>query len=371
MELKASAFAASLPGGRASGRLLVQDGAVVFEASGHRVALPLDGLVLKVGGANNSLLFVSHPQLPEWTLYTPDRSLLQAPAVAAQPAAQALRQQLGRRRLAGLSLAVVVVAVLVALPLALVAGWGAITQAAARQVPVAWEEQLGASVIDEYASQGSLDCDSEAAARLAAMADELISTLPAPRYSFRFCIADDPALNAFAVPGGSVVVHTGLINAAATAPELLGVLAHEVAHVTAQHGIRSVINSMGWLVALQLMFGDASGLVGAAVQAAPLLIHLQYSQGFESEADRIAVGMLESAQVDPGGLVRFFDRLIKEEQDAGVTVPEFLSTHPATADRIEEIQALMTHRPAPRADLEQHLAELKRLTRISHKADQD
>jgi predicted Zn-dependent protease len=141
----------------------------------------------------------------------------------------------------------------------------------------------------------------------------------------------------------------------------MGVLAHEVSHVTAQHGVRSMINTLGWFAALQLAFGDASGIAGAAVAAAPFLIQLQYSQGFETEADRLGVGLMRDAGIDPNGLLAFFDKLMASEQAAGVDLPSFLSSHPATGERINNISAMIEVGTENHVDLSEPYHALKEL----------
>lgn len=356
MEVQASAFG---PSGRTSGRLRIGSGAAHFHGSGASFSLPLAGLRLKFGGASNRLLFLEHPDQPDWSFYTSDLNLLGAPELVDHPATAALNRSRRQRRYLRLGTAAAVVAVLLIVPLVLLAGWSHAVRFAAGQVPASWEEQLGQSAVDEYAAAAGVDCDGPRAQQLTRLAAALVEAQGDSRYDFRFCLSDTEDINAFAVPGGTIVVQQGLIDAADDVDELLGVLAHEIAHVSEQHGVRSVINSLGWLAALQLLFGDASGVAGAVVAAAPLLIHLQYSQSFEHEADTRAVALMEAAGTDPHGLTRFFAKLLKSEAAGGVEMPQFLSSHPATTDRIAAIERLITVSDPASRPMDENFMQLK------------
>ena len=339
MKVQASAFHPDLPGGRGGGSLILTDHAVRFESDSAGVDLAYDGLQVALGGANDALLFLTHPDHPAWTIHCRDRRLLTA--LGRRPESDLQRQVAklqGKRRFRWLVLAAAL-GLVALLPLALILSWNGLVRFAASQVPASWEQRLGAAAVEEYAASGGLDCEGAPAQALEHLAEVLVSRVELSRYTFRFCVARDPEVNAFAVPGGTIVVQTGLIENAADGSEVIGVLAHEMAHVTAQHGLRSIINSLGWLAAIQLVFGDVSGIAAALVAAAPALIHLQYSQRFEAEADELAVDLLQDAGVDPNGLAAFLQTLLVREHQRNVDIPTFLRSHPATEERIEAIRA--------------------------------
>ena len=359
MNLKASAFHPDLPGGRGGGRLILADQAVRFEAETASVALPYRGLQVTLGGANDALVFLSHPDQPAWSIQVRDRRLLTA--LGQRPESE-LTQQVarlkGKRRFRWAVLAAAL-ALVALLPVGLLFSWNGLVRFAASQVPASWEERMGEAAVNEYAAAGQLECDGAAAQALGRLAEVLVTTLNDSRYEFRFCIARDPEINAFAVPGGTIVVQTGLVENAGEANEVIGVLAHELAHVTAQHGTRAIINSLGWLAAIQLVFGDVSGVAAAVVAAAPALIHLQYSQRFEAEADELAVDLLQQSGVDPEGLAAFLESLLEEENRRGVDIPSFLRSHPATAERIRAIRAEIDPQGSVTVDLSNRFLALK------------
>ena len=179
------------------------------------------------------------------------------------------------------------------------------------------------------------------------------------RYRFEIVVSNSQEVNAFALPGGYIVVNAGLILTADNASEVLGVLAHEMSHVTEQHGLRNVINTAGVFLLVDALLGDVSGVLAMLTNAAPLLINQSYSRQFEAEADAIGLQLLAKARIDPSGFVNFFEKMIALEQKQLESIEDqntrelvedamgFLSTHPATEERIENIEAMMGQHQGP------------------------
>jgi Zn-dependent protease with chaperone function len=151
--------------------------------------------------------------------------------------------------------------------------------------------------------------------------------------------SDEPAyraatINAFSLPGGTVIVLDGLVEAA-DRDEVFAVLGHELGHVVHDHSMRHLLQSAGVAALAGLVWGDFSG-VAASVPATLGL--LRYSRDVEREADDFAVRFLVEHGLDAGPLCRFFDLILELEGDIGYAdIPEFLSTHPDTGDRMERI----------------------------------
>lgn len=357
--LPAHAFHASLPGGRASGILRVYDHGLVFVRGDGSigVTLPLQGLEIKRGGASNRLFFCTHAACPGWQVYTADPALLAAPALANHAALRALGAQRRQHHLHFWGMTFGGLAALAGLLFLLWVSLDSLSALAARRVPPAMEARLGETVLDQYKIGKDLMDDKVALPLLKPLTDPLAGALPEQRYKLRFHIVNDPAINAFALPGGYMVINSGLILRARHASELQGVLGHEIAHVTGQHGVRAVIRSTGLFVVAQALLGDASGVVAVLANAGPLLINQAYSRDFEREADAEGVALLKRARVDPRGMVAFFRTMLEEEKKQMAKIPDdnarkvmeasraFLGTHPETPERIASLEKKLANEP--------------------------
>jgi predicted Zn-dependent protease len=350
-DYSAHAFHTSLPKGRASGTLRLYGHGVVFTAgSGQIVTLPLAGLVLKLGGARNRLIFFTHPSQPDWQLYSDDHSLLRAPELAGHPAVAAIASAKRGNRNRGFAALLAGIGVCVLAGLLLWWSVDALSAAAARRIPPAWEDKLGASVVAQYRLGHDFMDEKQAGALVAPLTTALAAALPEQKYKLRFYVVNDPTLNAFALPGGYVVIHSGLIMKARRASELQGVLGHEIAHVTQQHGMRAVVRSAGLYLVAQALIGDASGLMAVLADAGPLLLNQKYSRDFEREADAEGYALLKRARIDPRGLADFFRLILAEEKEQMAKVGDenarrameaartFLGTHPDTPERIATLE---------------------------------
>jgi predicted Zn-dependent protease len=155
-------------------------------------------------------------------------------------------------------------------------------------------------------------------------------------------VIDSREVNAFALPGGFMFVHTGLIERAATEAELAGVLAHEIAHVAARHGTRQATRGeLANLASIPLIFMGGGWGGYAAQQAAGLavpLTFLKFSRNFEREADMLGIQYMYAAGYDPAAFIEFFERLQVEEKKKPGTLSKLFGSHPPTEDRIEEAQ---------------------------------
>jgi predicted Zn-dependent protease len=148
-------------------------------------------------------------------------------------------------------------------------------------------------------------------------------------------VAIDPRLNAFAVPGGHVVVYTGLLLAADSAEEVAGVLAHEVQHVEMRHALKNLLHNLGWRALLALALGDFSG--GVWTGMAEHLGQLGYSRDLEHQADLGGLAALRRAGIAPEGIASFFAKLSRQ----GGGQIDLLSTHPASSARMQALQRAM------------------------------
>lgn len=160
---------------------------------------------------------------------------------------------------------------------------------------------------------------------------------------FTIKVIDSDEVNAFALPGGFFYVNSGLILRATEEAELAGVMAHEISHVTARHGTRGQSRAeLMQLASIPAMIFIPYTLAGYAMYqgmnlAIPLAF-LQFSRGFEREADYLGLQYMYKAGYDPNAYVTFFERVQADEKRHPGTIPKVFSTHPPTPERIENTQ---------------------------------
>lgn len=223
------------------------------------------------------------------------------------------------------------------------------------------EAALGRSIMNELRKQGVVVEDPELNEYIQNIGNRLVvgSTDSGRRYQF-FLVRDD-SINAFALPGGYIGVHTGLIARTQTESELASVLAHEVAHVQQNHIARryeaasgNSLKTLGILlgaIAIAAAGGDSDDVAGAMMLGQGMAIQEQinYTRSQETEADRVGLGILANADFNPQGMVSFFQTMQQYERLQNSRMPEFLMTHPLSTTRVVEaaqrVQA-MSRRPA-------------------------
>jgi predicted Zn-dependent protease len=158
-------------------------------------------------------------------------------------------------------------------------------------------------------------------------------------YPIRVTAVKSSIVNAYALPGGQIVVYTGMLNKIEDAESLAALLSHEASHVNERHTLRSMLRSGANGLLISIVFNDATGISAALVGNAETLRGLQYSRKLETEADERGMQLMLSNDIDPAGMKRLMMILDKEGD-----VPEnisFLSSHPLTKKRIAAADAFI------------------------------
>jgi len=210
------------------------------------------------------------------------------------------------------------------------------------------EQEIGEEFMRELRAHVEVIDDPQVVDYVRAVGYELASHSGYDAGRFTFFVVGDPAINAFAAPGGFIGINSGLITATESESELASVVAHEIAHVTQRHIGRSIelqkkltLPTLAGLAAAVLI-GTQSPQAGraaaAAVSAAGTSLVLKFSREHETEADRVGMQLLASAGFDPRAMPVFFERLQQEHRYYRAP-PEFLSTHPVTTNRIADTRS--------------------------------
>ena len=322
---------------------------IIFESAGgggDREVVPFAALSVSAGGLDHDHLVVKWTGVQgEQTLYLKDQDAIRAFRQKAPDdlslhfaqAAELVRQVRQRRRLVwGLALGMFLSTVL-----GLWFGSDLLVQIAVSRIPVEWEQKLGESAYRDFLAQQEVIKEGPAVAALGEMTQRLTEQIPNNPYKFEVTVVKSDVINAFALPGGHVVVFTGLMKKADSGEEVAGVMSHELNHVLRRHGLERIVKSLGLLTVVTIVLGDQQGLVGMMKQLSVELLTLKFGREQETEADVTGLQLLQRAKIDPSGMIKFFERL--SEKDEGRM--EWLSTHPMSTARAERLKAELAALP--------------------------
>ena len=233
-----------------------------------------------------------------------------------------------REWLRGLSIFLAMAGILVATYFLLVP-W--LAEKLASNVSIKTEEGFGNAVFD--ALELSQQQDKEATGLL----NEFFKEMKIPTdYNVRITAVDGAAVNAFALPGGHIIVYSSLIKELKTYPELAALISHEFTHINNRHSTRSVFRQLGSGVFLSLLFGRFGNVTAVLAEHADKFKSLTYSRKLEKEADIGGLAFLMERKIDPAGFVRLFQHL--RASAPGSVMPEFFESHPDIDKRIAYIR---------------------------------
>ncbi len=218
------------------------------------------------------------------------------------------------------------------------------------------ETQMGLTAYREILSKETLSRDRRVNALVQRVGKRIAAVSNRPNYQWEFRVIEKDTANAFALPGGKVAVHTGILKFTQSEAGLAVVMGHEVAHALARHGAErlSRTNAANALIGLgTAVVGVQSPAVMQAIRAAyGVGIELPFGRGQESEADRIGLILMAKAGYDPREAIPFWQRMAAAKGGKGP--PQFLSTHPSGETRIRQLrewmpEALSHYRPGTRS----------------------
>jgi len=206
---------------------------------------------------------------------------------------------------------------------------------------IALGEQLDAEIMADPATYPVLDevANADAYAHIHDIRDEILASGQvehADDFTWELkIIQDDATLNAFCAPGGFMYVYTGLIRFLEVEDHLAGVIGHEMAHAAERHTTDQLTKAYGVSLLLEVVLGENPGLIG---DIAATLVTLEFSREDEGEADEDSVVYLCETRYAANGAAGFFEKLLA--LGPGFEIPVFLSTHPSSESRVEDINAL-------------------------------
>ena len=213
-------------------------------------------------------------------------------------------------------------------------------------VSVSQEDELGDQYAASIAAQVPIIGDSVATAWISKLGFRLTSVADRENRDWHFYLVDDSTVNAFAVPGGHIFVHRGLIEKAETYAQLAGVMGHEVAHVTLRHSVdqmrsrtRTGIFVTVFCAVLNICSSTAAQV---AIDVGGQALFAKYSRDDEAQSDSAAVGYLLAAGINPRGIPQMFERLAAVRQVDPSALEAWFGSHPLEDTRISRTSALIS-----------------------------
>jgi Zn-dependent protease with chaperone function len=324
------------------GRIVFEGWRLRFESDRvSREVLLVKLRIARDEAAERGIVF-SDPDHPEWLIHTLEQKILEQGPLLQQPHT---RNQIGEleggkelaRRLkitgaflAGFALLALVVSMLM----------GLMVRSLVARVPAEWEQELGDSVMAELKEKETFIEDAKLQTNLVRAVAPLVRAVPTNALGFKFYLLQSPQPNAFALPGGHVVVTTSLLELADRPEEIAGVVAHEMAHVTRKHGLRKILSSAGPYILCRIFMRGNSGLMGVLAGSSQVLVYQSFSQEYElaiagGGAYRSARtgGHAAEAQTRAGA-----DEIREDDAPGLQQQPGHREAHPAAGSQVAEAQ---------------------------------
>lgn len=203
------------------------------------------------------------------------------------------------------------------------------------------EIKIGETVAPKIEAQYKMVIDVDVNERVERILDRIVAVCDRKDLVYFIKVIDDDPINAVSLPGGYVYVFRGIIDKAESDDELAGVIAHEVAHITAKHGIKRMQNAYAAMI-LSIASIQTNGRVASGVNLALNSLFMEYSQEDEFEADRLAVKYLKKAGYDPEAMATFLKKLKIEKEKEPLRRYSYWKTHPNLSQRISVVNQAVT-----------------------------
>jgi predicted Zn-dependent protease len=229
-------------------------------------------------------------------------------------------------------------------------------------VSVEEEKQLGAKFAVEIEKKYPPVRDPEVQGYVNKVGKQLLTGAREVAFDYTFTAVHDDSVNAFAIPGGHLYVHTGLLKVVRTEGELAGVMAHEISHAVARHGTQQLTQQYGYSLVVQLLLGSNPNLLAQIAASLAGQAGMQaYSRGMENQADYLGVETMAKAGYNPDGMLTFFTKLESMEGRNPGQLAQFFSSHPLTSERVQQVKAEIDKLPPQKYPYGADSTELKRI----------
>lgn len=204
-------------------------------------------------------------------------------------------------------------------------------------IPESYDNTMGSSFYNQYIAFSTIDT-----ARSEALTSFARKLNLENNKELKFTVVESDIINAFALPDGNIVVFTGIIELMEDYDELAGLLCHEVVHINERHSMKMLCRNLAGYIFLSVALSDVNSIIAIIGDNVQSLQSLTYSRHFEKEADLHGINLLISNNINPVGMDQLFRRL---QKDYDKLIPEFISSHPVTENRIHYIEKIIKDNP--------------------------
>lgn len=347
-QFEGGVFHESIEGGRASATIELTAASVIAHTStGQRFEIRYQDCRIDMGGASGRMVFLRTADR-KLTIFCEDRRFPKALELDAGPEVAAQLLTVRRTRWSeGLQWRLWLFTGSAVCLVLLIGGyycllWTAKSSIAA--VPVSLDEQIGKAAFESRTLEGPQVTDPVIVDAVKAIVARLEPHSELKGLNFEVQVVNSSEVNAYCLPGGKIVVFTGLLKKSQTAEQVAGVLSHEMSHAIKRHGLRRVMESIGIVVAIELLAGDLGGLASLGAELGKNAALTSYSREAETEADITGVRMLHAAAIDPLELAAFFE-MLKDDGPGAAALVKWLSTHPQHEERIALVRGELAKLP--------------------------
>ena len=340
-EFEGGVFHPDLPNKRASAIFEINEDReeiIAMANGGQQFILDLDEVQLELAGATGKMLFI-RSTTDKTIFFSEDPNLLKAIGetslrveVEQLLTERSRSHQMGWLLWGGLLFGVVVVA------LGLFASIQTISGRFVNFIPIEADVKLGEFVGESMDKEGPEVTEDVIVQPVQQMVDTLTANIEG-EWNFDVHVIDADIQNAYALPGGYIVVYTGLIEDTERPEQLAGVLAHEISHVTQRHGMARILEAAGVAILFDLVLGNVEGIIAFGAEIFSASAVNAYSRDSETEADVEGLKLMVDAGIDPTGMVEFFEIMEQEEDEITEMIPLWMRSHPEHEERIVVLQA--------------------------------
>ncbi|MEN8139134.1 MAG: M48 family metallopeptidase [Bacteroidota bacterium] len=325
--------------GRSEGDLHIENQKVKIIVEDFEYEFPLSELIIETGGAGNKFVFLKSKYKKDISIYTKDKRILNN-SILTNTKAFVNDIKEAKKGLNEVYWGISIVAGLfLLLATSLYLFKDNMVHSLANKLPVQWEEKLGDKLFIAIENDYAFLHNDSILNVITTTIEPIINEAKQEGFNLEFFVIEDDNVNAFALPGGKIVINSGLLTRAESWEEVAGVLSHEVAHVTLRHHVRGAISKLGIFTIVSFLIGDGSAVAATVTEMGSQLESLAYSRSFEIEADNKGWEYLKKANINPYGMITFFEKLEKENESSELeSLMSFISTHPDTKERITSLK---------------------------------